>query len=337
MNSPLARIAAARLGLMPIPLSLGFELTHRCNLECHYCDRHTPLEHEMSRDQILVALAELVALGTRRISLDGGEPLTHPHVDEIIEFLVRREVEVYMNSNGILVPRRIHSVRRLHKLKLSLDGPRPAHDAMRGAGSFDKALRGAELARAAGVPVELTCVVGAHNAGSIGALLDLVEARGFAIVFQPARPSLFLGSGRDGSAFVLARSELAAAFALIEARKKSGGAVANRWSSLRHFRHFPADTPIACAAGWINATLDPEGTLHHCGQTNRSDRSANVVRLGARAAFERLVRRGCSQCWCARVVEENVAWGGRLDRMLPPLAEANAANDPGPRRLPVIG
>jgi MoaA/NifB/PqqE/SkfB family radical SAM enzyme len=335
MSLPLARIAAARVGLLPIPLQLGFELTHRCNLACHYCDRHTPLENEMSRDQILIALAELVALGTRRISLDGGEPLTHPHLDEIVDFLVRREVEVYMNSNGILVPRRIHSVRRLSKLKLSLDGPEQAHDGMRGAGSFQKALRAAELARAAGVPVELTCVLGRHNARLVDALLDLVEELGLQIVFQPARPSLFLGSGRDGSRFVLGAGELSAAFARIEARKRTGGAVGNRWSSLRHFRSFPEDTPIACAAGWLNATLDPQGNLHHCGQVDRRGSCANVVRLGARAAFERLVRRGCSQCWCARVVEENMAWGGRVDRMLPPSAEPGA---PGAaqRRLPIV-
>jgi MoaA/NifB/PqqE/SkfB family radical SAM enzyme len=289
----------------------------------------------MSREQILVALAELVALGMRRISLDGGEPLTHPDADEIVDFLVRREVEVFMNTNGILVPRRMRTVSRLSKVKISLDGPALAHDAMRGPGSFEKAVRGADAARAAGVAVELTCVLGAHNADFVDELLDWVEAHGFRIVFQPARSSLFLDEGRDGTSFVLEPERLRAALSRVEARKRHSLAVANRWSSLRHFRSFPDDAPIPCAAGWINATLDPEGNLYHCGQVSRRGPAHNVVALGVKKAFERLERRGCSQCWCARVVEENWAWGGRLDRMLPPREEPAAA-PPARRRLQVV-
>jgi hypothetical protein len=113
--------------------------------------------------------------------------------------------------------------------------------------------------------------------------------------------------------------------------------VANRWSSLRHFRSFPDETRIPCAAGWINATLDPEGNLHHCGQVNRDGPKHNVIELGVMKAFERLERRGCSQCWCARVVEENWAWGGRLDRMLPIRAGTVTTASRPRRRLTVIG
>jgi uncharacterized protein len=52
---------------------------------------------------------------------------------------------------------------------LSLDGPREVHDRHRrsrdGASSFDAALRGYEVLRRNGVPADILCVVGAHNAG----------------------------------------------------------------------------------------------------------------------------------------------------------------------------
>jgi uncharacterized protein len=51
---------------------------------------------------------------------------------------------------------------------LSLDGPRDVHDSQRtgrdGRRSFDAALRGYEILRGYGVPVDILCVVGAHNA-----------------------------------------------------------------------------------------------------------------------------------------------------------------------------
>jgi MoaA/NifB/PqqE/SkfB family radical SAM enzyme len=293
----------------------------------------------MTYEQIVMALAELYVLGMRHVSLDGGEPLTHRHVNDIVEFLRALEVRVVMNSNGILVPRRLHVIRRLSKLKISLDGPRDCHDAVRGASSFDKAIAGAEAAICAGVPVEFTCVLGTHNVDRIDELLDFADPRGYRIVFQPARPSLFLDGEPIAQAFVLDRERLGRALdSIVERKRQKSPSVANHWSSLRHFRSYPDDSPPPCAAGWINATLDPEGNLYHCGQVSRADRANNVVRLGARGAFARLRREGCGQCWCARVVEENYAWGARLVDFFPPNEEAADPLD-SPierRRLPVL-
>jgi MoaA/NifB/PqqE/SkfB family radical SAM enzyme len=333
----IARGIGARTGFAPVPISMTFEVTHLCNLDCAYCDRHARKPREMTREQILTALGQLHELGMRHVSLDGGEPLTHRSIDEVVSFLMQRRVNVYMNSNGILVPRKLAVVRLLSKLKVSLDGPRECHDAIRGRGAWQKAVDGALAAREAGTRVELTCVVGQHNVERISDLLAFAERTGFAVVFQPARNSLFQNSGRDGSAFQLDAAATRSVFRRLEAAKLAGSpAIGNRWSSLRHFREFPNDVSLPCAAGYINATLDPEGILYHCGQVSRADSSANVVELGAAAAFERLMRGGCAQCWCARVVEENYAWGGRVTRMLPPLSAPASSPSHPVRRLRVV-
>src|SRR5271163_1671574 len=201
--STIARSSMAWLGLRAYPISLAYELSWLCNLECTYCDRHTPMANEMAPDQILTALGEFVELGTRSVSLDGGEPLAHSSIAEIVRFLVARGVEVSMHTNGILVPRKIETISKLKKVKISLDGPRDSHDSMRGAGSFDSAIAGARAAREAGVPVEFTCSVGRHNADALDQLLDIVEGVGSSIIFQPVRNSLFVYGGRDGSAWEL--------------------------------------------------------------------------------------------------------------------------------------
>ena len=145
--STIARGTMARFGRQPFPIALCYELSWLCNLECAYCDRHTPMANEMGRDQIFKALGEFVELGTRIVNLDGGEPLAHPHVAEIVQFLAERGAAVSMHTNGILVPRKIETIRKLKKLKISLDGPIECHDTMRGAGSFERAITGARTAR----------------------------------------------------------------------------------------------------------------------------------------------------------------------------------------------
>jgi MoaA/NifB/PqqE/SkfB family radical SAM enzyme len=318
-RSMMMRGMIARLGIRPSPIALTYEVTWRCNLACVYCDRHTPLPHEMTRDEMFRALGEFHDLGMRQTNIDGGEPLMHRHIDEIVDWLTQRGVTVSMHTNGALVPRKIDTVRKLSRVKISLDGPREHHDAMRGARSFDRAIAGANVAQDAGIQVEFTCVVGRHNADTIESLIAMAEDLKIPVVFQPALSSLFLETERDGSSWQLDARSIRAAFARLEQIKRRSTAVGNAWSSLRHFRRFPEDTAPPCAAGWVMATMDPEGVLFPCGQLNRRDRSNSVVRLGAATAFANLSRRGCSQCWCARLVEGNYAWGMRLDRMLPPL------------------
>ncbi len=273
----------------------------------------------MKHQEIFTALEQFYHLGMRWISLDGGDPLLHQDINEIVEWLTQKKVHVVMNSNGILVPQKIETVKKLALIKISLDGPAANHNTIRGLGSFEKAVAGAIAARDAGVKVEFTCTVGKHNLDCLDVLIDLVEGLNLSIIFQPVMNSLFLNTDRDGSAFMPDSLSIRSAFARIELRKKRSKAIGNGWASLRHFRAFPDDTPLPCSAGRVTATLDPEGVLFQCHQMNRQDRSNNVLRLGARIAFANLPRKGCSQCWCARLVEGNYAWGCRIDRMLPPL------------------
>jgi len=336
----LLSVAKARLFAIPTPVSVGYELTHLCNLSCGYCDRHRPMAKEMTLDQILVALDGLKRLGMREISLDGGEALAHRNIEAISEWLECNGIVTRLNTNGILVARRTAVVKRCAKVKISLDGPESVHDAARGPGAYHRAINGALVARELGVPIEFTCVLGRHNAHAVDALMEIANRLEIGVVFQPARDSLFLDAHLEKSRYRLTTLELRRALLQVEHHKRSGSRVANHWSSLRHFRSFPKDKALPCAAGWINLTIDPEGTLYHCGQTSRVDRSCNVVELGVPAAFARLTRARCSQCWCARVVEENYAWGGRLDRFLP-LSDAPSLPPPqqgvgARRRLPLV-
>ena len=317
--STVVKGAIARFGIRPYPITVDYELTWRCNLECLYCDRHTPMARELTREQIFAALDEFHALGMRQTHLDGGDPLTHRHVDEIVEWLSARDIGISMNTNGILVPRKLDTIRKLARMTISLDGPRESHDQFRGRGSFDKAIAGAKAAQGVGVPVELTCTVGRHNEHAVDQAIAIAEALGTSIVFQPATNSLFLDTSRDGSAWQLETSATRAVFVRIEELKQAGRAVGNRWSSLRHFRRFPEDVAPPCAAGWVAVTMDPEGVLFPCGQLNRENRANSVIDLGVARAFANLSRSGCSQCWCARLVEDNYLWGLRFDQMLRPL------------------
>jgi len=61
-----------------IPLYVGFFITQKCNLNCIYCFPDSPNrknETEFSTEEIFRIVDELYAMGTRYITILGGEPL----------------------------------------------------------------------------------------------------------------------------------------------------------------------------------------------------------------------------------------------------------------------
>jgi MoaA/NifB/PqqE/SkfB family radical SAM enzyme len=298
----------------PKPIDIAIEVTHRCNLNCIYCDRHTLLKNEMTTGEILALISDFHALGATGLSLDGGEPLTREDFPKIAQHISKLKMEFRLNTNGILVPKRIDWIKDVKKVKISLDGTAKQHDSMRGEGSFAKALEGIRVAKKAGLPVELTCVLHRRNLTCVKELLVLAATLDCRIIFQPVRKSLFNGGEREGNDWMPDYSELYKVFQWLLRQIKQNKYIKNKRASLEHFLHFPKDVRLPCNAGWLNCTVDPEGYLYHCGEINRAAYRINVREHGVAKAFKLLPRFDCGQCWCARTVEENFLWGLRLQK-----------------------
>jgi tungsten cofactor oxidoreducase radical SAM maturase len=96
---------------LPDTRRLYIEPTTVCNLSCHTCIRNvwsTP-DAEMSMEtfhRLLDSLADLSDLG--RVVFTGfGEPLTHPHILEMIRAVIARGLAVTLGSNGLLLDGRM--------------------------------------------------------------------------------------------------------------------------------------------------------------------------------------------------------------------------------------
>ncbi len=125
-----------------------------CNLRCAHCfvssgpgeDRH-PL---MTRAQVGARVAEALPLGVREFYFTGGEPFVHPEMIEILEDTIEHAPCTVL-TNGVLFTReRLRALARISEharysleVRVSLDGDRAeTHDAVRGPGTFERALGG---------------------------------------------------------------------------------------------------------------------------------------------------------------------------------------------------
>ena len=149
---------------------LQWHITHRCNLRCSHCYQGD-YAAQMSAEELFAALDkyERYLLSRRlqgQVNLTGGEPLAHPDFFRLAMEIRRRDMDLAVLTNGTLLTR--ESAHRLALLaplfvQISLDGCERVHDAIRGKGSFRRALRGIDLLKAEGIRVLVSFTAQARN------------------------------------------------------------------------------------------------------------------------------------------------------------------------------
>ena len=78
------KVAARILLSKRRPLLAHVVVTRYCNLECAYCSEYDKVSKPVPKAELFERIDALARLGTQVVTLTGGEPLTHPDLDEIV-------------------------------------------------------------------------------------------------------------------------------------------------------------------------------------------------------------------------------------------------------------
>lgn len=152
-----------------------FKVTHACNLACRYCYATREKVGIASRTTLRAAIRSAVQLDADTINFiwHGGEPLLGG-VDFFAEAVsIQADVAAWsgkrflnsLQTNGTLVTPAFAEFFRRHEFAvgISLDGPPPRHDLERltpgGAGSYERALKGYQTLKEAGLKPGIVCVI----------------------------------------------------------------------------------------------------------------------------------------------------------------------------------
>jgi mycofactocin radical SAM maturase len=183
------------------PICLTWELTYACNLSCVHClsssGRRDP--RELSTQECKAVIDELQRMQVFYVNIGGGEPTVRSDFWELVEYATAHHVGVKFSTNGIRLDRA--AADRLAAsdyvdVQVSLDGATAeVNDAVRGAGSFDTALRALGHLRDAGFrDAKVSVVCTRHNIGQLDAFKELADAYGATLRLTRLRPS---GRGAD--------------------------------------------------------------------------------------------------------------------------------------------
>lgn len=131
-----------------IPVYVVWEITLRCDHACAHCgSRAGPSvrDNELSTEEMFEVADALERLGSREVTLIGGEAYLRSDCYELIEYLSAKGIRVTMQTGGRgLTPTRCRKLKEagLAAIGVSVDGPEAIHDELRNApGSHAAAMR----------------------------------------------------------------------------------------------------------------------------------------------------------------------------------------------------
>lgn len=185
-----------------LPIYTVWEITLRCDHACSHCgSRAAPTAgqvrpDELSTAELLEVAAALVRLGTREVTLIGGEAYLRPDVYEIVSFLHGSGVRVTMQTGGLaFTAERARRFKEagLAALGVSVDGPPQAHDLLRARpGSHAAAMRALDVARELGITTTSNMQVNQLNRHLLRETCQIMREKGV----QIWRPQLTVPMGR---------------------------------------------------------------------------------------------------------------------------------------------
>lgn len=294
-----------------VPLAVRLQVINRCTLRCKYCNLWRKTDQEMSTEQIFNIIDTLSKLGTKKISLSGGEPLLRQDIRGIIDYCNQKGIYPEMNSNGNLVAKNIDVIKKLDFLKLSLDGPKEIHDYLRGEGSFEKVICAADTAFNNGVNFGFAATLTRYNIDSVDFLLGIGKRYNTIVAFQPLKP-LYRGI-EDISTLSPPENKFRAAIAkLINLKRNGNGHIRNSLQNLRHIYHWPKYKQLRCWAGKIFCIIDSNGDLYPCDRISYNRAVVNCLENGVRKALDNAPQVHCSGCGFCGSVELNHLMGLRF-------------------------
>ncbi len=110
------------------PMQCSLYVTDRCNLDCAYCTEYDNSRAHPPIEELKKWVKKIRELGTMRIALVGGEPLTHPDIVELVRYCRELGFATSLTTNGFLLTR--EKVKALEASRVAGDADqRRSHDA----------------------------------------------------------------------------------------------------------------------------------------------------------------------------------------------------------------
>ncbi|MBM3262062.1 MAG: radical SAM protein [candidate division Zixibacteria bacterium] len=244
------------------PIACHLYVTDRCNLDCVYCTEydnsvpHPPLE-DLKR-----WIDKIKELGCIRIGLQGGEPLLHPDIVEIVRYCKSADLRTSMSTNGFLLSSELIAGLEdagLDSMQISVDRMTPIPSTRK---SLKTVIPKLELLKKSGLRFNLTGVLFKETLAESKAVLDYGLSEGISAHVR----LIHAGPDKHYGADPGEKEALEAMIGLQVAEKKRGKKIHTNWHILRYQQALLNEESLdwTCVAGYKYFFVSAKGKFWLC-------------------------------------------------------------------------
>lgn len=263
-----------------VPVHVVWEITLACDLKCLHCGSRAGKKRpsELTTEECLRVVDHLAKLGTREISLIGGEAYLRRDWTEIVRAIRKHNIYCAIQTGGRnLTPKRLAAAVEagLQGVGVSLDGLRPLHDKVRGVpGSFDRAVDTLKRVRAAGLNFSVNTQIGAATMADLPDLMQLIIELG--VKQWQIQLTVAMGNAADNDDLLLQPyrlAELMPLLATLHSEASKHGLLIVPGNNIGYFGPYEhlwrgyGDERFhwtGCSAGHTALALEADGTVKGC-------------------------------------------------------------------------
>ncbi len=164
----------------PHPVYAVWEITLKCDLACHHCGSRagTARDDELSTDECLDLIQQMARLGTREVTIIGGEAYLRKDWLTLIKAITDAGMECTMTTGGKnLTEDKIAAAAEagLMGVSVSVDGLEETHDLIRGTtGSFNNALWTVRTMKKHGITVGCNTQISRLSVPQLPEIMDTI-------------------------------------------------------------------------------------------------------------------------------------------------------------------
>jgi len=320
-----------------IPVHVVWELTLACNLKCGHCGSRAGRRRpsELTTEEALAVVDSMAALGTRELTVIGGEAYLRRDWTEIIARATGHGIYVGLQTGGrALTPARLQAGidAGLKQIGVSVDGLEALHDRLRGVNGSGRAASDVlHRARAGGVRTSVNTNIGPETIAQLPALLDVLAKAG--ISNWLAMITVAMGNAVDHPEWLLQpyqMDDVMRQLAALHEPARAAGILLKPGNNVGYFgpyehlwaddRDADSDEFAGCSAGHTLIGLEADGTVKGCPSLATQDFAGGNIRDGSlEAVWRRAAGSGalrpspdlwghCGSCYYAQACGAGCTW-----------------------------
>lgn len=273
------KLAEYRKNLYENPrlVTLFFELTDACNMNCLHCGSHASPKNKRFLDtglvkKVLDEVANEYDTENILVCFSGGEPLLHPDFLELISYASNKGFCAGMTSNGTLITEEIAKKLAdagLKSVSISIDGTKESHDWFRGQkGAYDRAITGIKnLLKTNEIYTQITTVIHKKNIDMLDDIYGEVVKSGVhswrPIGIDP------IGRALEHKDLILDGNDNKKLIQYIQSMRQNKDVKIDVTYGCSHYlgvnyEHTVRDFYYLCVAGIMNASILCNGDIYGC-------------------------------------------------------------------------